>query len=85
MASSVNFAPENQAFIPAFSKHECAYCRSSIATGQRWVREKIQEPFSANDIRYRRFHADLFGEDVLSCWEKHQLEADKTPATNRPA
>ena len=23
--------------------HECAYCRSSIASGQRWVREKIYE------------------------------------------
>ena len=85
MASSVSFAPGNEAFIPVFGTHECAHCRSSIASGQRWVREKIQEPFSANDIRYRRFHADLFGEEVLSCWEKHQLEADKPTVTNRVA
>ena len=85
MASSVNFAPENQPFLPVFNTHECAYCRSSIAAGQRWVREKILEVFVATDARYRRYHADLFGAEVLSCWEKHQLETDRAPATNRPA
>lgn len=85
MASSINFAPGNQPVFPVFNTHECAYCRSSIAAGQRWVREKILDAFVANDARYRRFHADLFGEEVLSCWEKHQLEADQVPATHRPS
>jgi len=85
MASSINFAPGSEPLFPVFNSHECAYCRSSIAAGQRWVREKILMPFVANDARYRRYHADLFGEEVLSCWEKHQLEADKAPTPNRPA
>ena len=39
--------------------NQCAYCRSSIVSGQRWVREKI--PDSAVDGRdpsYHRYHAD---------------------------
>ena len=28
------------------SPHQCAYCRSPIASGERWVREKIYEPRS---------------------------------------
>jgi hypothetical protein len=63
--------------------HECAYCRAPIASGQRWVREKIYEStFVGQDARYRRYHADLFvGEDV-SCWEKHLVrqEIERTRA-----
>ncbi len=54
-----------------FNAHECAYCRSAIAAGERWVREKIHEPFAGNAPRYRRYHADLFTGEELSCWEKH--------------
>ena len=59
------------------SPHECAYCRSPIASGQRWVREKIYEPtLVGQDARYRRYHADLFAGEEVSCWEKHQIEED---------
>ena len=59
------------------SPHECAYCRSTIASGQRWVREKIYEPtLVGRTPRYRLYHADLFAGEALSCWEKHQIEKD---------
>jgi hypothetical protein len=85
MASMVTFGQSNEVVAAVFIKHECGYCGSSIITGQRWVREKILAAITTEDVRYRRYHADLFGEEVLSCWEKHQLETDQTPATNRPA
>jgi hypothetical protein len=81
MASSVTLASRNEAFPASFIAHQCAYCRSSIAAGQRWVREKIQEPFATDDPRYHRYHADLFGEEELSCWEKHQMQQQ----TKKPA
>jgi hypothetical protein len=57
--------------------HECAYCRAPIASGERWVREKICEPaLSANGPRYQRYHADLFNGEEVSCWEKHQIEQE---------
>ena len=41
--------------------HECAYCRSSIASGRRWVREKIYETtLSGDGPHYLRYHAELF-------------------------
>jgi hypothetical protein len=56
---------------------ECAYCRAPIESGQPWVREKIYEPTRARHTpRYRRYHADLFAEETLSCWEKHQMELE---------
>lgn len=60
----------------AFTSHECVYCLSPIVSGQRWVREKIYEPSTSNGPRYRRYHADLFAEEELSCWEKHELELE---------
>lgn len=60
----------------AFTAHECAYCGSSIVSGDRWVREKIYETSTGDGPRYRRYHADLFAEQELSCWEKHQLELE---------
>ena len=40
---------------------ECAYCRAPIASGDRWVREKIFESTpNGNGPRYFRYHADLF-------------------------
>ena len=65
--------------------HECAYCRSQIASGERWVREKIYEPtFSGDGPRYHRFHADLFAGEEVSCWEKHQM-AQEIARTARAA
>jgi protein-disulfide isomerase len=59
-----------------FSAHECAYCRSAITAGERWVREKIYDPFAGNAPCYRRYHADLFAGEELSCWERHEMERD---------
>jgi hypothetical protein len=68
------------------STHECAYCRSLIASGERWVREKIYEPtLVGRGPRYRRYHADLFVAEGLSCWEKHQLELESARTTVRAA
>ena len=66
---------------------ECAYCRSSIESGQRWVREKNCDPaLNGPDPSYRRYHAELFAGQEGSCWEKHQMEqeiARTTPASLR--
>jgi len=57
--------------------HECAFCRSPIAAGQRWVRMKIYESaYTAGGPQYLRFHADLFVSQKVSCWEKHQMEIE---------
>jgi hypothetical protein len=57
--------------------HECAYCRSPIESGERWVREKIYEPtLSGDGPRYHPYHADLFSGEEVSCWEKHQMELE---------
>lgn len=58
---------------PVFRVQECAYCLSAIATGERWVREKIHEPFAGNAPRYLRYHADLFVGEELCCWEKQEV------------
>jgi len=51
--------------------HACAYCRAPIASGERWVRDKIYEPTLAlHGPRYHRYHAELFVGEELSCWEK---------------
>lgn len=72
--------------VPAvFSAHECACCRSAITAGERWVREKIYEPFAENTPRYRRYHADLFVGEELSCWEKHEMERDLARTAGRAA
>jgi hypothetical protein len=53
---------------------QCAHCRGTIASGERWVRVKIYEPtLVGQDARYRRYHADLFDGEEVSCWEKHQI------------
>jgi hypothetical protein len=76
MASIVTLAQNNGDLVATFVDHECAKCHSPIVSGERWVREKIYEPFTAGEPRYRRYHSDLFGEEELSCWEKHQIEQD---------
>jgi hypothetical protein len=60
----------------AFISHECAYCLSPIVSEQRWVREKIYEPSTGNGPRYRRYHADLFADEELSCWDKRMMELE---------
>jgi len=70
------------ALVAAVStSHECAHCRSLIVSGQRWVREKIYEPSTDNGPHYRRYHADLFVDGELSCWEKHEMELEIARAT----
>jgi hypothetical protein len=65
---------------------ECAYCRATIASGERWVREKIYEPtLVGQDPRYCRYHAELFTGEELSCWEKHQIEQDINRTAARAA
>ena len=65
---------------------ECAYCRAPIESGQPWVREKIYEPTRAHHTpRYRRYHADLFAAEELSCWEKHLIEQDIARTTAQAA
>jgi hypothetical protein len=66
--------------------HECAYCRLSIASGQRWVREKIYETtLSGDGPHYLRYHAELFAGAEVSCWEKHQMELEIARTTTRAA
>ena len=56
---------------------ECAYCRATITSGERWGREKIYEPALVDQgPRYRRYHPELFTGEELSCWEKHQMERE---------
>ena len=83
------FTPANATFAltadgarvaAVITSHECAYCRSLIVFSQRWVREKIYEPPTVNDPHYRRYHADLFVDDELSCWEKHQMDLETARA-----
>jgi hypothetical protein len=68
------------------SPQECAYCRAPIASGERWVREKIYEPaLVGQDAPYRRYHAEVFTGQELSCWEKHQMELEVARTTARAA
>jgi hypothetical protein len=67
--------------------NQCAYCRFSIVSGQRWVREKIYDPAlngrEPSYHRYHRYHVEPFAGHEGSCWEKHQMEQDiarTTPA-----
>jgi len=46
---------------------QCAYCRSPVVSGLRWVREKIYEP---------GLGAEPFPGQEGSCWEKHQMEVE---------
>ena len=65
---------------------ECAYCPSSIASGQRWVQEKIYETtLSGDGPNYHRYHADLFAGEEVSCWEKHQTAQEIASTTARAA
>ena len=55
----------------------CDFCRSPIAAGQRWVREKIYGAGShCQDPAYRHFHAERFGGQEGSCWERRLMERE---------
>jgi hypothetical protein len=57
--------------------NQCAFCRSSIVSGQRWVREKIYDAaLNRSDPSYHRYHAEPFAGQEGSCWEKHQMERE---------
>jgi hypothetical protein len=61
--------------------NQCAYCRSPIVSGQRWVREKIYDPaLNGRDPSYHSYHAEPFAGQEASCWEKHQMEIGRTTA-----
>ena len=56
---------------------QCDYCRSSIVSGQQWVREKIyQSALNGGDPSYHWYHAELFDGQQASCWEKHEMERE---------
>jgi hypothetical protein len=57
-------------------KH-CDYCHSSIVEGQRWVRQKIYNPYpDSQDATYQHYHAEPFAADGESCWEKLLVERE---------
>jgi hypothetical protein len=61
----------------AYDVKSCGYCHSPIVAGQRWVREKIYAPRSnRHDPTYLHFHAELFGGEEESCWEKHEMDRE---------
>jgi hypothetical protein len=69
-----------------YCANQCAYCRSSIEPGQRWVREKIYDPaLNGRDPSYNRYHAEPFAGQQASCWEKHQMELEISRTTSRAA
>jgi len=60
-----------------YSATECSYCRSSIAAGQRWVREKVfRAECNGGGPTYDWFHAEAFIGQERSCWEKHEWERE---------
>jgi hypothetical protein len=57
--------------------NQCDYCRSSIVSGQRWVREKIYDPaLNGRDPSYHCYHAEPFSGQEGSCWEKREVERE---------
>jgi hypothetical protein len=55
----------------------CAHCATEIEAGQRWVREKVYEPaLAGREPQYRRYHAELFDRQELTCWVRHLLQPD---------
>jgi hypothetical protein len=65
--------------------NQCAFCRSPIVSGQRWVREKIYDSaLNGREPSYHRYHAEPFAGQEGSCWEKHQMEEEIARATPTP-
>jgi hypothetical protein len=65
--------------------NQCAYCRSSIVPGQRWVREDLRPALNGCDSSYHRYHAEPFAGQEGSCWEKHQMDGETVRTTPRAA
>jgi hypothetical protein len=65
---------------------QCDYCRSSIDSGQRWVREKIYDSaLNSHEPSYHCFHAEPFAGQDVSCWEKHEMERELVRTTAHAA
>jgi hypothetical protein len=65
----------------ACSVNQCDCCHSPIASGQRWVRQKIYDPaLNGRDPSYHHYHAEPFAGQETSCWEKHLIELARTNA-----
>jgi hypothetical protein len=65
---------------------QCQYCRSTIVTGQRWVREKIYHPaLESSEPSYHHYHAEPLPGQEGSCWEKHEMEREILRTTTRAA
>ena len=65
--------------------NQCAFCRSPIVSGQRWVREKIYDSaLNGREPSYHRYHAEPFAGQEGSCWEKHQMEEEIARITPAP-
>jgi hypothetical protein len=61
---------------------QCGYCRSSIVSGQRWVREKIYDAaLNGRNPSYHCYHAEPFEGQEESCWEKHEMEREMVRTT----
>jgi len=72
--------------VSNYFARQCDYCRSSIASGQRWVREKIYDPaFENRDPSYHHYHSEPFPGQEGSCWEKYELEREVIRNTARAA
>ena len=57
--------------------NQCAYCRSSIGAGQKWVREKIYNPALAmRDPSYLCYHGEPLEGQQRSCWQNHEMERE---------
>jgi hypothetical protein len=78
--------PSREEQMIAYFTHQCDYCRSSIVSGQRWVREKIYDPaLNGRDPSYHRYHSEPFAIQEGSCWEKHQMEREIARTTAHAA
>ena len=63
--------------MSSYISGQCSYCRAWIATGERWVREKVfGTEFAGGGVAYEWYHADVFAGQERSCWEKHELERE---------
>jgi hypothetical protein len=56
---------------------QCDYCRASIVSGQKWVREKIYDSaLNGRDPSYHCYHAEPFAGQEGSCWERYETDRE---------
>ena len=54
---------------------ECGYCKSSIVSGQRWVREKVYDSaLNGREPSYNHYHIEPLAGQEQSCWQRRQAE-----------